>query len=100
MNNPPLFTIITLAYCRLNFTRQSLKAIMDQTYKNLEIIVINNGATPEITEYLINVKAADNRIKIVHFPENQFSEDDHALTFRVCFTAALKEVTGEYIFYQ
>jgi glycosyltransferase involved in cell wall biosynthesis len=56
MAETPLFTMITFAYNRFDYTRGSLKAIMEQTYRNLEIIVVNNGATPEITDYLINAK--------------------------------------------
>ncbi len=95
-----MFTIITLAYNRLDYTRQSLEAMRSQTYKDLEIIVVNNGATSEIIDYLINVKASDNRVKIVHFKENQFWDNGDQIMLRVCCNAALKEATGEYIFYQ
>ena len=98
MDNKPLFTIITLTYRHFDFIRQSLQAMMDQTYKNLEIIVVNNGATREITDYLNSLK--DDRIKIIHYQDNQFSEDDPTLLFKTCFSEALRKATGEYVFYQ
>ncbi len=99
-NERPLFTVITVVYCRFELMKQSLTAIREQSYKNLEIIVVNNGATAEITDYLLKAQSQDNRIKIVHFTENQYSDEDPMVTVRVCFNAALNQATGEYVFYQ
>ena len=100
MNDLPLFTIITLTYDRFDLVRKSLEAMIDQTYKNLEIIIVNNGATLDITNYLTNIKKSDNRIKIIHFSENQFFYNDPLNIIKVCFNAALKEAKGDYVFYQ
>ncbi len=100
LNDTPLFTIITVTHSRFDFLRQALKEIMGQTYKNLEIIVVNSGATQEIIDYLIDTKVSDDRIKIVHFKENQYSDDDPLAVARVCFNAALEIATGNYVFYQ
>ncbi|MBF0570614.1 MAG: glycosyltransferase family 2 protein [Candidatus Omnitrophica bacterium] len=98
MAREPLFTFIFCVYNRPNFTRLALEAIMGQTYKNLEIIIVNNGGTPEVVEYVLKAQASDNRIKILHHKENQFSLDDHALIYRVCISPALMTATGEYVY--
>jgi len=100
MNKQPLFSLITIAYNRVEYIKLCLNAMRNQTYKNLEIVVVNNGALPEIIEYLLNTQDQDSRIKLVHFSENQFTLDDMGRIIRVCFNAGLQAATGEYVFYQ
>ncbi len=98
--NEPLFTIIIDAYYKPHFLKMAVEAIFRQTYSNLEIILINNGATPETLEYIYEVEKVDNRVKLIHFKENQFSIDDPSKMIEVCLNAGLRAATGEYVFYQ
>jgi len=98
--NEPLFTIIIDAYYKPHFLKMAVEAIFRQTYSNLEIILINNGATPETQEYIYEVEKVDNRVKLIHFKENQFSFDDALKPIQVCLNAGLRAATGEYVFYQ
>jgi len=100
MPKPHVFTIIMDTYNRPAFLREAVTAVRRQTYENLEIILVNNGATPETVEYLHEVESQDNRVKLVHFEENQFSWDDPAKMFDVCLNAGLKAATGDYVWYQ
>ena len=96
----PLFTIIMDAYYKHHFLKKAVDAIFQQTYTNLEIILINNGATPETLEYLYEVEKKDKRLTLVHFEENQFSYDDPMKMVAVCYNKALSIATGEYVWYQ
>jgi glycosyltransferase involved in cell wall biosynthesis len=98
--NEPLFTIIIDAYYKPHFLKMAVEAIFRQTYSNLEIILINNGATPETLEYIYEVEKVDNRVKLIHFKENQFSFEQPQKAIRLCLNAGLRAATGEYVFYQ
>lgn len=100
MTRPPLFTAIVHTYNRPALLRKAVEAIQRQTYANLEIILINNGAVPQAVEYLHEVASADSRVKLVHFSENQFSWDEPGKYIRVCWNAALAEAAGEYVWIQ
>ena len=96
----PKFTIILHTYNRPKFLRQSAGAVLEQTYDNLEIILINNGATPETRELLHAFESKDKRVKLLHFNENQFSPSDPHKHIAVCFNSALEMSTGNYIWHQ
>jgi glycosyltransferase involved in cell wall biosynthesis len=95
-----VFTAIIDTYYRPSLLKEAVNALFRQTYDNLEIILVNNGATPETIEYLYEVEAKDKRIKLVHFAKNQYSFDDPNNNIRVCFNAGLRAATGDYIWYQ
>ena len=100
MDKAPVFTIITICYRRLAFLQEALGAMLRQTYPHLEIIIVNNGAIPEVYAYITALEKKDSRVKIVHFQENQYRNDDHGYMNKVCLNAGLKEATGDFIFYQ
>ena len=47
-----MFTVNIDVYYGLNFFQQALENIRNQTYSNLEIIISNNGALPEIQDFI------------------------------------------------
>ncbi|MDE2027048.1 MAG: glycosyltransferase family 2 protein [Candidatus Omnitrophica bacterium] len=100
MDKRPVFTIITICYRRLGFLKESLAAMFRQTYQQLEIVIVDNGAIPEVYDYIMDLEKKDSRVKIVHFKENQYHIDQPHHMNRVCLDAALKAATGEFIFYQ
>lgn len=100
MPTTPLFTAIVHTYNRPALLKQAVEALQKQTYTNLEIILINNGATPETIEYLHQAASSDDRIKLIHFEENQYSREDPVKYVHVCWNAALAEATGEYVWIQ
>ncbi len=93
------FTVILDTYYRPKMLMEAVSAIRRQTYENLEIILINNAAMPENVEYLHHVSSIDDRIKLIHFEENQFSWDD-PLKLVNCYNAGLQEATGDYVWHQ
>ena len=96
----PLFTAIMCTYNRPALMKEAVAALCRQTYQNMEIILINNGGTPETGEHLNQVAAADGRVKLVNFEENVYSPNDPAKYVDVCFNAALEVATGDYIWCQ
>ena len=95
-----MFTAIIYTYFRPALLREAVGALRGQTYENLEIILVNDGGTPETREYLDEVAALDNRVKLVHFEENQWDPDDPYRDSVICLNAGLQAATGDYVWYQ
>ena len=100
MTENPLFTAIIHTYNRPSLLKLSVEALLRQTHTNLEIILINNGATSETIAYLHEVASSDSRVKLIHFAENVFSWNDPQIPIHVCWNAALEAATGDYVWIQ
>lgn len=94
------FSAIIHTYYRPALLKEAVDALFRQTYTNIEIIIIDDGATPETVEYLHEIESHDNRVRIVHFEQNQFSLQDPHKIVEVGFNASLRIATGDYIWYQ
>jgi len=95
----PVFTIIMDTFNRPALLRHAVEALFRQTYTHLEIILVNNAATPETVAYLHQLEAKDRRVKLIHFTENQFSWDNPMKLIN-CYNAGLAMATGDYVWYQ
>lgn len=94
-----LFSVIIDTYFRPQLLKVAVDAVLRQTYENVELVLVNNGATPETIEYLADVEAADRRIKLVHFKENQYKPNQPGLIVEACYNAGLRAATGDYVFH-
>ncbi|MBE6738530.1 MAG: glycosyltransferase family 2 protein [Ruminococcaceae bacterium] len=68
-NNEPLISVIIAIYNPGKYLRACLDSIVNQTYKNLEIILVDDGSTDDSLALCNEYAAKDNRI-IVHHKEN------------------------------
>jgi len=67
-NNPPLVSIILLNYNGKNFIRQCIKSILNSSYDNFELIVVDNNSTDNSIR--IVEEFVDDRIKIIKTKKN------------------------------
>lgn len=95
-----LVSIIIDTFYRPKMLKNAVTHILKQTYTNIELIIVNNGATRETIEYIEDVIKTDSRIKVINFTENQFSWDDPHKLIRICYNAGLENATGDLVFYQ
>jgi glycosyltransferase involved in cell wall biosynthesis len=100
VRKPKLFTVILHTYNRPHYLKISVDALLNQTYDNLEIILIDDGAKKETKECLYEFERKDKRVKLLHYKENQFRYDDPHRIIYVCFNDALKMSTGNYVWHQ
>ena len=85
----PLISIALCTYNGERFLEEQVESILAQTYKNLEIIVVDDCSTDETTD-IVNVYAEkDSRIKLFRNEVN--------LGFNKNFERALGLTSGEYI---
>lgn len=65
MINNPLFSIIIPVYNMELYLERCINSIINQTYKKLEIIVINDGSTDNSLNILKSFSKKDNRVVVI-----------------------------------
>ncbi len=65
-----LVTIIIPTYNARSFVMDCYKSISNQTYKNLEIIFVNDCSTDDSLIVLNKIKRLDSRVKIINLEKN------------------------------
>ncbi|NTP99154.1 glycosyltransferase [Enterococcus faecium] len=66
MNISPLVSIIIPVYNIEKFIAKCLESLVSQTYKNIEIIIVNDGSTDKSPSICRSYAAKDNRIKLIN----------------------------------
>lgn len=84
MNNPLLSVVIPF-YNRVDWLCEAIESVLNQTYDNLEIIVVNDGSPEDVSDFL--ERYGD---KIIY----RYKENGGAATAR---NLAMEIATGEYI---
>lgn len=83
-----LISIIVPIYKTESYLRKCLKSIVNQTYKNLEIILIEDGSPDNCGRICDEYAELDSRIKVIH---------QHNGGLSVARNSGLKIASGEYI---
>lgn len=65
-----LVSVIIPFYNRIELVEKALKSVINQTHKNLEIILVNDGSK-ESFSVLKKIEKSDDRIKIINIKENK-----------------------------
>ncbi|MBE7064488.1 MAG: glycosyltransferase family 2 protein [Ruminococcaceae bacterium] len=66
MNNDPLISIIMPVYNVEKYIRRSLDCVVNQTYTNLEIILVDDGSQDNCPAICDEYAEKDSRIKVIH----------------------------------
>ena len=66
MKNNDLITIIVPVYNVDKYINKCIESIRNQTYSNIEILLINDGSTDESGAICDQYSKIDNRIKVYH----------------------------------
>lgn len=66
MSSNDLISVIVPIYNVEKYLEKCVKSIINQKYKNLEIILINDGSTDKSGELAEKLEKTDNRIKVYH----------------------------------
>ena len=84
----PLISVIVPVYNVEKYLSRCVESILNQTYKNLEIILIDDGATDYCGKICDAYKKKDYRIKVIHKTNGGLSDARNA---------GLDQMTGEYV---
>lgn len=85
--NPPLVTVFIPVYNSEKYLQESLESILNQSYTNLDILIVDDGSTDRSIEIIKNY--TDRRIRLIQNLKNM----------GIPFTrnVGLKEAKGKYI---
>ncbi len=67
----PKVSIIIPTYNAKNYIERCINSIIEQTYKNLEIIIINDGSSDNSENIILNMKKKYENIIKYYSQENQ-----------------------------
>lgn len=56
---------------RKDMLKNSIDSIINQTFKDWEFIICDDGSVDDTYHYLLTLSKCDNRIRILHYDENQ-----------------------------
>ncbi|NNI31445.1 glycosyltransferase family 2 protein [Pasteurella multocida] len=89
MLNTPLVSVLICAYNVEKYIEECINAVINQTYKNLEIIVVNDGSSDSTLSKLHSLSEKDSRIKIINNSKN--------LGFISSLNIGIEYVSGDYV---
>lgn len=69
--NMPLISIIMPVYNAECYLNQAISSCLNQSYQNIELILIDDGSVDKSIEIINNIINKDNRVKLFFTPTNQ-----------------------------
>jgi glycosyltransferase involved in cell wall biosynthesis len=85
----PLVSIICLCYNHATYVEEALRSVFDQTYANVEVIVVDDASTDNSLDVIRRTIAQHPNIQLLALPQN--------LGNCKAFNQGLRLATGEYV---
>jgi glycosyltransferase involved in cell wall biosynthesis len=79
--NLPLVSVLITTYNRLPLLKCCISSVLNQSYKNLQIIIIDDCSTDGTYEYLNSIK--DRRLEYFKNEKNIVSKEGEETNFRL-----------------
>ena len=65
-----MISVIITCYNLQDYIERCITSIVNQTYSNLEIIIVNDCSTDDSLEVITRLSKLDNRLRLINNPEN------------------------------
>lgn len=88
MHESPIISIIIPVYNTERYLKKCFDSVINQTYKNIEIIIVNDGSTDNSLSIINEYAQNDYRIKIVNKPNGGLSSARNT---------GINTATGDYV---
>lgn len=88
MSQQPLVTVIVLVYNAERYLQRCIDSICNQTYRNLQVILVDDGSTDLSPDICDKNAESDTRIEVIHRVNGGYSR---------AFNNALDRMRGEYL---
>jgi teichuronic acid biosynthesis glycosyltransferase TuaG len=89
MESYPLISIVTPVYNSAKYLNETIQSVINQTYKNWELLIVDDCSTDNSARIIKEIAAFDPRIRFMQLQCNQGSGPSRNL--------AIKEANGKYI---
>lgn len=86
-NNTPIQPLVSVALCTYNgekFLREQLDTVINQTYRQLEIVIVDDGSTDNTVAVVNEYLRKDNRIRFYRNEENLGYNKNFEKAFQLC----------------
>lgn len=89
LKRTPLVSVLMTNYNRESTVKESVESVLNQTYRHLRMIVIDDGSDDRSMEILEEIRSRDDRLEIWHLDQN----------VHICRATnfGFSKVTGEYL---
>ncbi|MBI9042225.1 glycosyltransferase family 2 protein [Lutibacter sp.] len=87
--NDPLVSIITPNFNADKYISRSIESVLQQTYKNWELLIIDDGSTDNSVEIIEKFSAEDARIKLIKLSINSGPA--------ICRNTGIEKASGSFI---
>lgn len=84
-----LISVIIPAFNSREYVRRCINSILEQSYENIEVIVVNDGSTDDTLNLLTEIACADKRLHVLDLDQN--------VGIHAARAAGLGIANGEYI---
>ena len=61
-----LVSVVVPVYNAEKYLESSMNSVLNQSYKNIELILVNDGSNKETHDLCDGLKKQDNRVKVIH----------------------------------
>ena len=83
-----MLSVIVPVYNIKDYIKASAESVLNQGFKNLELILVDDGSTDASGDICDELALADDRVKVIHKPNGGLSDARNA---------GIHAATGEYI---
>lgn len=67
----PLVSVITPVYNGEKYVAETIKSVLEQTYKNFELVIVDDASTDDTVRIISEFKKKDSRIRLIKLESNQ-----------------------------
>ena len=85
-----MISVICTVYNTKKYLAKCIESVIEQTHKNIEFIIVNDGSTDGSTEVIEEYALKDKRIKVIHQSNAGHSEARNT---------GLKNATADYVYF-
>lgn len=84
----PLVSVILATWNRAHLLREAIDSVLAQSYRNLELIVVDDGSSDDTAAIVAGVMSFDSRVRLISLPRSGVS---------AARNAGLEAALGEYV---
>ena len=64
-------TVVTPTWNSAKYIRETIKSVQEQTYRNWEMVIVDDCSTDNTVEVIKEIAKADSRIRLIEQKQNQ-----------------------------